>query len=183
MIAAATTVTGLVAIGKVAVASPAATVTETGTVAARLLLASVTTAPPAGAAVPNVIVPVLEIPPVTTVGLTLTPSRREFTVSVAVLAAPPYLALTFTGVAALTVLVAIGKVAVIAPAFTITDGGTVTAVRLLLASVSSAPPAGAAVVSVTVPLLLLPPTSMEGFNVNEPSSGFTVSPTTLEMPS
>ena len=55
-----------------------------------LLLVSVTTAPPAGAAAPSVTVPVLPAGPVTAVGLTLTPTslRRRIHVSVAVLATP-----------------------------------------------------------------------------------------------
>src|SRR5436853_4918911 len=53
----------------------AGTVTETGTVAAMgVLLASVTTAPPAGAAAPSVTVPMLPAGPVTAAGLTLTPT-------------------------------------------------------------------------------------------------------------
>ena len=54
---------------------------------------------------------------------------------------------------------------------------------LLLVSVTTAPPAGAALVSVTVPVLVAPPISTEGFIVKEPSSVFTTSPTDLEMPS
>jgi hypothetical protein len=46
--------------------APAATVTEAGTVAAALLLVSVTTAPPAGAGPLSVIVLVLRVPPPTT---------------------------------------------------------------------------------------------------------------------
>ena len=55
-----------------------------------LLLVNATTAPPAGAAALSVTVPVLFAPPVTAVGLTLTPTRATggFTVSVAVLATP-----------------------------------------------------------------------------------------------
>jgi hypothetical protein len=59
--------------GKVAEVAPAATVTLTGTEAAGvLLLASVTTAPPVGAADPNVTVAVDPVPPVTLVGFTET---------------------------------------------------------------------------------------------------------------
>ena len=76
IVTAVTAVTGLVAIAKVAVVAFAATVTEAGTVAAlRLLLARFTTAPPAGAAMPSVTVPVLTAAPVTAVGLTVTPVR------------------------------------------------------------------------------------------------------------
>ena len=58
---------------KVADVAPAATVTLTGTVAAELLLlVSVTTAPPVGAADPRATVPVDPVPPVTLVGLTET---------------------------------------------------------------------------------------------------------------
>jgi hypothetical protein len=42
---------------------PAATVTEAGTVTAALLLVSVTTAPPDGAAASSVTVPLVDVPP------------------------------------------------------------------------------------------------------------------------
>ena len=70
----------------VALVAPAATVTLAGTVAAAvLLLPSVTTAPPAGAALLNVTVPVEGAPPVTLAGLKLTElsaAAGAFTVSV-----------------------------------------------------------------------------------------------------
>jgi hypothetical protein len=56
----------------VAALLPAAIVTEAGTVAEALLLASVTTAPPVGAAAVKVTVPVTDVPPVTLAGLTVT---------------------------------------------------------------------------------------------------------------
>jgi hypothetical protein len=70
---------------KVALVAPAATVTLAGTVAtAVLLLPSVTTAPPAGAALLNVTVPVEDAPPVTAAGLTDTEDTAGgFSVSVA----------------------------------------------------------------------------------------------------
>jgi hypothetical protein len=66
--------TGLVLTVKVAVVAFGATVTLAGTVAtAVLLLASATTTPPAAAEPFSVTVPVDEVPPVTVVGLRLTP--------------------------------------------------------------------------------------------------------------
>src|SRR5215471_16994167 len=56
-------------------------------------------------------------------------------------------------VADVTVLLVTMKVAVVAPAATVTDAGTVAAFVLLLASATTAPPAGAAVAKVTVPVL------------------------------
>ena len=62
--------TAVVVTGKLAVVAPAGTVTLAGRLAtAGLALDSVTTVPPAGAAVPNVIVAVAEWPPTTGVGL------------------------------------------------------------------------------------------------------------------
>src|SRR5262245_21345092 len=73
------------------------------------------------------------------------------TVSVAVLVRRPNVAEMVTDVAAVTVLVVIVTVALLLPAETVTLGGTVAAVVLLLESVTSAPPAGAAPLNVTVP--------------------------------
>jgi len=184
MVTAVTAVTVLVLTGNVFVVAPAATVTETGTVAAALLLVSVTTAPPTGAALPSVTVPVLLTLPVTAVGFTLTPFKAAagFSVIVEILDAPRDVAVMLTCVAAVTVLVVTANVFVVAPAATVTETGTVAA-ALLLVSVTTAPPGGAALLSVTVPVLSAPPISTEGLNVKEPSSVFTTSPTCLEMPS
>src|SRR5437763_17164498 len=109
MVTALTAATALVVIGKVTVVALTGTVTVAGTVAAlRLLLASVTIAPPAGAAAPRVTVPVLPVPPVTAVGLTLTPTNPAAggsTVGVAVLATPLLLAVVVAALTAVTVLV------------------------------------------------------------------------------
>src|SRR5262245_49099758 len=165
MVTAVGTVTALVVIAKVAVVAFAATVTEAGTVAAlMLLLVSVTTAPAAGAALPSVTVPVLPAPPVTAAGLTVTPARAAggFTVSVPGLATRLSLALSVAPAIAVTALVVIAKVAVVAFAATVTEAGTVAALMLLLVSVTSAPAAGAALPSVTVPVLPAPPVTAAG---------------------
>jgi hypothetical protein len=91
IVAVAAVVTLVVVIVNVALVAFAATVTEAGTDADALLLDSVITAPPAGAAVVSVTVPVLLVPPVTLVGLTDTADSAAaagLTVSAAVLLTP-----------------------------------------------------------------------------------------------
>jgi hypothetical protein len=68
MVAVVTLPTAVVLTVNVAVVAPAATVTLAGTVAAALSLDSATTAPPEGAELPSVTVPVEELPPLTVVG-------------------------------------------------------------------------------------------------------------------
>src|SRR5438034_8718496 len=87
-----------------------------------------------------------------------------------------------TGVTAATALVAITKVTVVALAGTVTVAGTVAALRLLLASVTTAPPAGAAAPSVTLPVLPTPPNTAAGLTVTPTSGGFSVSVTILDAP-
>ena len=69
-------VTALVLTVKFAVVAPAGTATLEGTLAAPLLLASATCAPPAGAGPLNVTVPVEEFPPVTLVGFSESDERE-----------------------------------------------------------------------------------------------------------
>src|SRR5215468_11704663 len=117
MVTAVTAVTVLVLTGNVFVVAPAATVTETGTVAAALLLVSVTTAPPTGAALPSVTVPVLlPTPPVTAVGFTVTPFKPAggFSVIVEILDAPRDVAVMLTCVTVVTGLVVTAKLALVA---------------------------------------------------------------------
>src|SRR5215471_14794962 len=69
-----------------------------------------------------------------------------------------------------TVFVATVNVAVVAPAATVTETGTVAALVLLLVNATTAPPGGAAALSVTVPVLFAPPVSVAGFSVSEASA-------------
>ena len=82
--------TTLVVIVNVALVALAGTVTLPGTVAAELLLDSVTCAPPAGAGPSSVTVPVELLPPITVVGLSPSEERPAagFTVRVAVRVTP-----------------------------------------------------------------------------------------------
>ena len=70
-----------------------------------------------------------------------------------------------------TVLVVTVKVAAVAPAATVTLGGTVAALVLLLESVTCAPPAGAAPLNVTVPVEEFPLVTLVGLNVSEARAG------------
>src|SRR5882757_4604366 len=158
--------------GNVALLAPAGTVTLEGTLAAKLLLASATRAPPAGAGVLSVTVPVEDCSPPTTVdGFKLIDatvgSGTGFTVSVAVLVVPPYAALIAAVVGAVTALVLTVKLAVVAPAATVTLAGTRAAVVLLLESATTAPPDGAAPLNVTVPVEdCVPPITLVGFSAS-----------------
>jgi len=74
-----------------------------------------------------------------------------------------------TAVDAATALVLTVKVALVAPAETVTPVGTLAAAVLLLERVTCAPPAGAGPLSVTVPVEKFPPVTLVGFNVVEES--------------
>ena len=63
------------------------------------------------------------------------------------------------------------KVAAVAPAATVTLGGTVAAAVLLLESWMVTPVEGAAPLRVTVPVDGLPPTTFDGFSFNEDNVG------------
>ena len=164
--------TALVATVKVLPVDPAAIVTLVGTVAAAvLLLESDTTTPPLGAAALNVAVPVDELPPTTLVGLTVTAESvgdggGGFTPSDANSVVLPSVAESWT-VVVLDGNVVIVKLALVAPAATVTLDGTVAAFGRLLVNVTALPPAGAGLGSVTVPVDGLPPVTLVGLTVNE----------------
>ena len=71
-----------------------------------------------------------------------------------------------TEVGAATALVVTLKVALVAPAATVTLAGTVTA-GLLLESATCAPPAGAAALSVAVPVAVPPPVTLAGLTASD----------------
>jgi hypothetical protein len=93
-----------------------------------------------------------------------------------------------TAVDEATPLVLTVNVALVAPAATVTLEGTLAAVVLLLESATSAPPAGAGPLSVTVPVEELPPVTLVGLNVIEArvggggGAGVTVSEADLVAP-
>ncbi len=70
-----------------------------------------------------------------------------------------------------TALVLAVNVALVAPATTVTLDGVLAAVVLLLESVTTAPPEGAAPLNVTVPVEEFPPVTLVGFSVSEDSVG------------
>jgi len=158
-----------------ALVEPATTVTLAGTVATLvLLLESVTTAPPEGAGPLRVTVPCDDTPPVTLVGLRASddsvpaPAEPGFTVSVAKRPVPKP-ALMLTDVTTVTADVLIGNVALVAPAATATSSGTLAA-GLLLDSATTAPPVGAGLLKVTVPVAPAPAVTLVGLRVSERSN-------------
>jgi hypothetical protein len=145
--------------GMVAVVLPAEMMTEAGTVAAELLLAKFTDAPPDGAGCANVTVPVALCPPDTVLGEMEKPLMSAgcapvagFTVNVAArVFADTAVMVAVAGVD--TVEVETGMVAVVLPAGMMTEAGTVAA-ELLLAKFTDAPPDGAGCANVIVPVAL-----------------------------
>jgi hypothetical protein len=160
---------------KVAFVAPAATVTLAGTVAAAvLLLVSVTVAPPDGAALDNVTVPCELLPPTTVDGLNVSDDNAACAggfdiVNTALRLTPPDTPLMVAEVDVVTVAVLTVNVALVAPAATVTLAGTVARAVLLLVSVTTAPPDGAALASVAVPCELLPPTTVDGLSAIDES--------------
>jgi hypothetical protein len=75
-----------------------------------------------------------------------------------------------------TETVVIVNVAVVAPEATVTLAGTVAAAVLLLVRVTTAPVAGAAALSVTVPCEGFPPTTLVGFKVTEVTTAAAATP-------
>ena len=174
MVAELAAATGEVDTVKVALVAPAAIVTLAGTLAtAALLLESDTTAG-LGVTAAKVTVPVEELPPSTLVGLTVTALRTdeagEFTVIGAKRIVPPSVAVSWTVVGA-TLNVVTVKLALVAPAATVTLAGTLAEPGRLLDRVTTVAPVGAALASITVPVAGLPPVTLLGLTLNEESAG------------
>jgi hypothetical protein len=87
------------------------------------------------------------------------------TVSVTIFDVPLLVAVMVTLVEAVTAKVATANVLLVLPADIVTDAGTVATEALLLLSVTTAPPVGAAPVKVAVPVELAPPATEVGFKL------------------
>ena len=166
---------------------PAVTATVAGTFATTaLLVESATENPPAGAAALSVTVPAEGLPAVTFVGLRLKEVRAApgFTMSVADFVTPWKKAeiVTVTNVA--TDVVDTVKFAVVLVAATLTKAGTMATAGWLLDNLTSAPPAGAAAFSVTVPVDDIGPMTVAGLLDTDARSrrGFTVRTVDLVVP-
>jgi hypothetical protein len=166
--------TGVVVTVNEEVVLPAATVTVLGTVAELMLLESDTVAPPEGAGPSRVTVPCDDEPPVTLMGFNVTVVTANegvmFRTTLATLDPTVAVAVIVAVVVEVTDVVLTVNEALVAPAATVTLPGTV-AELLLLESVNTAPPEGAAAVRVTVPLELAPPTTVVGFRVSVEITG------------
>lgn len=158
----------VVVIGKEVKVLPVGTTTLAGTVAAALLLDSITGTPPCGAVAEMVIVPVLCKPAVIDVGFTL----KEVTLNAVVITLSTTLCVTAfrvpwfcvaeirTSLVAGTTIVEIMNCAVVAPAGMVTLAANFGTVTVSLAkSVIGIPPLGAGMLSVTVPVVAVPPTT------------------------
>ena len=164
-------VTGDVVTVNVAEVWPAASVTLAGTVAtAELLLVGEQTVPPAGAGPVRVTLALEELPPTTGDGVRVTlAGTGTLMLSTAVFVVLVYEPLIVTVVLALTVVVAIVKVADLAPAGIVTEFGTVALAVLLLLKVTTAPPVGATPLRVAVPVDGLPPARLDGERLTDAS--------------
>ena len=137
---------------------------------AGLLLVSVTTAPPVGAALLSVTIPVEAPPPPRIVGLKVNEMAEAVGIRLrtALRVFPPAEAVIVAETVVVTALVVAENVADVAPAKTVAVPGTVTA-ALLLVNTMATPPVGAAPLNVTVPTDVLLPTTALGFMANDVS--------------
>jgi hypothetical protein len=145
--------TAFVRIVNAAVLTPAAIVTAGGTVIEELLLDRITNAPPDGAPLESVIMPLAGVPPTTDGGVTaiaVSTAASGVTFRTAVRVVPAADAAIVTSVGAVTDVVVMVNVAVVWFAAIVTPAGTVTIVELADNAMAS-PPGGAIDVRTTVP--------------------------------
>lgn len=147
---------------KVADVLPAGTTTATGTVAEALLEDKVIEAPPAGAGVVSLTVPVDDKPPLTADGET---PRLWIPDAMIVKLADSVMSTNWaeivTEVLLATPVVPIVNVALVAPVATVTVAGTVAA-TLFEERLTTEPPGGAGYVNVTFPVDGVPPDTVIG---------------------
>jgi hypothetical protein len=96
---------------------------------------------------------------------------QRVTVRTADLVAPALVPEIVTLLVLRTAIVVTVKVAVVAPAWTVTLDGTVATFVLLLESWTVTPAEGAALLRVTVPVDWLPPTTVDGFKLKADNAG------------
>ena len=138
---------------------PAGILTLAGTLTIVELLLDKETAKPAGGAGPlRVTVKKVESPTLMLAGFAPIPLKATGTTdNVALFLTPLRVAEMVADCEAVTVLVVIAKVAVVSPGATVTFAGTVATAVLELINCTTAPPAGAGPVNVTVPATVAPP--------------------------
>ena len=136
---------------KAPVSAPAVTVAEAGTVRVAFVFVRLTLAPPAGAALVSVTVQAVEEFGPTLVGVqdNADTSTGETRATLVFAELPLYAAVIVAVPLLLTAAVVALKVAASAPAVTVVDPGTLR-VAFVFVRLTLAPPAGAALVSVTV---------------------------------
>ena len=156
----------------VATAPPGTTTPDPTLATAGLLLDREMAAPSGGAGEARVITPEEPDVPVVTVGLRVSEAGGTggVTVSRACTLAPFQLAVMVAGVSAATVVVVTVKDTDGLPGATVTVAGTPTALELL-ARLTTAPPAGAAPLSMTMPPGAPPPLMRVGVTVSPLSNG------------
>ena len=138
--------------------SPAAIVVCAGTMATALLLASVTSRPPAGAGAESVTVPITCDPPTVDVeDSDRFCSDRRPTASVAVRVASAYVAVMMATPVTEVAAVCTSNAPEVDPEAIVMDTGVVASEVSLLDSVTTAPSEGAAAVKAIVPVKVFPP--------------------------
>src|SRR5207237_6322375 len=151
--------TARVSMVNLALVDPAGTVTFAGTLAtAGLLLESATTTPSLGAGPLRAMVPVEELPPVALEGFSANTAKiGGRTVNVAVCVTPLKEAEIVIEAGVETAVVTTLNDALVPPAGTVTEGGTLATAGLLLASEIVVPPTDAAPLRVTELVAEFPP--------------------------